>query len=275
MTPIVLLLLVFYLGLVAGALRVGLNFKQVGELSKYAALVTLGTPFLGPGAFIVAPLAPFVTFIVLGARKYNKHFRPRINEGSVLWLSISFLYFLLSIKSEFLQQLLSFSTLPISLVVFSSFTNFRLNRLARVAMSIWFSLMLLVLEIYQVRRLFEQRPDESLWMYIDFFFLAGTMMTIFVNLCVPFGIVSTREDQEFSIKENFARMAYRISPQSLPLFLAMVVFLVTALPLYLNFKLEFLPPGLWLSINLFLVPLILELIFRYFPYALFRVEPQK
>lgn len=260
--PLIFSFLVFYLGLVVGALRVGLNLRQVGELSKWSALVTLGTPILGPGAFLVAPLAPFVTFIVLGARKYNKNFRPRINEGSVLWLSVYFLYFLFFKKSEFVSQLLSISLLPIGLVFLCAFTNFRLNRLARVLMSVWFSLMLLVLEIYQVGRLFEQRPDESIWMYLDFFFLAGTMMTIFVNLCVPFGIVRVTEDS-VSLKENFARMAYRISPQSLPIPHALIIFFVSAAPLYLNFHFEFLSHGAWLSMNLFLTPLLLDLLFRY------------
>ncbi|MFT5480669.1 MAG: hypothetical protein ACI9NN_001637 [Bacteroidia bacterium] len=264
-------------GLLFESLRISRNWKDVG-IAFTAAYVMSLMAFIPEGRGHIYnfeenieswPYWFLITFTLFMAIWQEQKVTAKLTEGITLLLSLSILYWILdygydNVSNRFAHALL---ILALALAIFSivhALTYLKLSNAARLTLSIWSSLIMMVLAVDNIYRVFQNEIEEGgsqgLYLGLQYFLVGVSAIYVMQNYILLASLLPQNgEHYRASLKEGSKKHLVRYAEMQVHRSHTLLC-LAYALVLYgINYFYKLLPRHtmIWLVILSF--PLILKL----------------
>jgi hypothetical protein len=270
------------------------EYRRISQKWSYVLYMTLGSFALGffamlagkeEGAnlfdkdIIVLPLAFLFFFVTIAVVVHEKNIIAHLTEGITLMQSIAFIYFILdtgSWQSRFilLKLLVIIAGLLSLFVIFYSLSNFKLSKKSRLRLSIWSSVIMVVLAADNIFHVYLNEPIETsnnFWQasYIgtQYFLLGITSIYIAQNFFMLMDFLPDRggnSNGKYFNKINHlkAKHVARYSRQQIKKSQGLLCILLTSIIFGLNYYFRFVPRSFAIWSVFILFPMIADFIFN-------------
>lgn len=274
-------LMPFFAGLLLQSYWLTKNWKNVGYkfFASYFFSLFIFLPFkreidyrienhieLWPFFFIIVYALIAITF-------FEEKIISKITEGVLLLQTMAFLYWLFEMgvlfNDNWFYQVVTAITILFSLIViYQSISPKELTKLTRLTLSIWSSIIVLVLGLDNIYRAYQADRYlnsidflSQLNLSLQFFFLGISVVYIFQNYFMLTQFIPSKDgNYKKDLKENVKNHVERFQQTQIRQTDALTCFIYSIILYYFNYKLQVFPRNtiIWLTIISF--PIFLELI---------------
>lgn len=268
-----------FFGLIFASRDCRLPWKAIFQLLGLSVLgmglgVVIGVYQEGhPWAFMMekSPVIFFLVYVVSGALLHRKELVPRHSEAHVFLLTQSFLYAAWT-KGWFHSGIVkSIVIVPVLLTFVSALTRIHLGLALRMALTVWFSVMVMVLSIHQFISLLwdpsRYETTEGLLLHFgEFFFLGSSILILGSYALLYIGLMQGKRESVASwkrrVKEDILPvLTTRMSPEQVPPLVSVALLLLHGGPLLLNGFFHWIPSDIMISYALALSPRLMGTLF--------------
>lgn len=213
-------------------------------------------------------------FVILAAIVQYKSLTKKLTEGITLLLTLALNYWIIANDHWANGSILIKGLVIISIVfsiisIYNAFSYNSLNKGMRLALSIWSTIITLVLSADHFLQLFNHRDIEqlpafshSLFFFLQFFLLGISSLYVVHNLTmIGAYLPSTSAHQAQDMSDIHVK---RLSEQQVHIADSVIVTIISVAAFTLNYFLEFLPVNFMIWTVIIITPLILYLVHRVF-----------
>jgi hypothetical protein len=221
----------------------------------------------------VWPVVAVITIVISAVVVlWNKLLAP-LYEGTLLVIGFGYAYWIFEHNRQWQLGPISLCLLliPVLPVFISAFSYLVLNTGIRLYFSLASSIFLLVLgaeftfRVFQLPRIEDLGPSADLtdaaFIALQFFLLGATSIYLVYQLGMLTDLLPGKSENMETyiprVRKAMTAQIDRFSTEQIPVSLALVAFLVFALPLALNYLCQFAPPSMALSALLTFGPLVM------------------
>lgn len=201
------------------------------------------------------------SFVVISSIYHNKKTTPKLTEGITLIQSISFVYWLLPenlSESLFVIIGMIIVSIPTLYSIYHAITNTKLTHYARLYLSIWSSVIMLIFSLNYLQQLKNNYNPDNIFLNLGEFFILGvSLIYIFQNAVLVLGYLFVKKDEQIRKKLN-DRHIQRYSSKQVNIKDSIFIIILCVCVYTANFLLELIPRETLIWIVFILTPIILK-----------------
>lgn len=276
-------ILALFLGLLFESLRISDSWVRVGYIFIAAficSIIMLLSPFYNIRQNL--PFFPYIFWIVfsfISAIFHDEKATLKLTEGVTLLYSISIIYWVINygfmrIENWLVKSLLILGLLLSLFSIFNALTPFILSRTTRLVLSLWSSIIVLLMSIDVIYRVYQnhnitsnQSLEDGAYFVLQYFFLGVSSIYIVQNALMLLFFLPSRgsffNSRYFSELQEFKNNhIMRYSDHQTDFKHACVIIVLTVGLYWLNYRFDFLPRYIIIWIVFMLSPLVTKLTSR-------------